>query len=89
MYTFPAISDHEMSGQATLVGRGDDDADQIRWDRAVCKGAGLLDAMAGDEKTAGSHFKPPRESGESEYQDYRELKNIAHGLDVGVRKLTD
>lgn len=49
---------------------GDDEADEARWDKAVCKGAQLLAATAGDEKRAGNSFKPPRESGESDYQDY-------------------
>jgi len=51
----------------------DDDADKQRWDKAVCKGGELLDAMAGDEKRAGNWFKVPKESGESEYQDYSKL----------------
>jgi hypothetical protein len=49
---------------------GGDDADTERWDKAVCKGAQLLAAMAGDEKRAGNSFKPPRKSGESDFQDY-------------------
>jgi hypothetical protein len=48
----------------------DDDLDTIRWKKAVCKGGELLDAMAGDEKRAGQWFKTPKESGESEYQDF-------------------
>jgi len=74
-----------MSSQATLVGRGDDDVDQTRWNEAICKGAGLLNAMAGDEKTAGSRFNPPRESGESEYQDYRELTKKPMGKMLASR----
>lgn len=49
---------------------GGNDEDKERWDKAVCKGAQLLAAMAGDEKRAGKLFKPPRESGESDFQDY-------------------
>ena len=61
-----------------LISRGEDvDADKARWEKAVCKGAQLLSAMAGDEKRAGNSFKPPRESGESDYQDYsKSLQSI-------------
>lgn len=48
----------------------DDDANNTRWDKAVCKGAQLLADMAGDEKRAGNSFKPPRQNGESDFQDY-------------------
>jgi hypothetical protein len=46
------------SGGRSFLPRGDeDDADKARWDKAVCKGATLLDAMAGDEARAGNWFK--------------------------------
>jgi hypothetical protein len=48
----------------------DDDPDTIRWKKAVCKGDELLDAMAGDERRAGQWFRTPKESGDSEYQDF-------------------
>jgi hypothetical protein len=57
----------------TFDARADEDADKERWNKAVCKGGELLDAMAGDERRAGNWFKVPKESGESEYQDYSKI----------------
>jgi hypothetical protein len=57
----------------TFDARADEDADKERWNKAVCKGGKLLDAMAGDERRAGNWFKVPKESGDSEYQDYSKL----------------
>lgn len=44
--------------------------DQELWNDAVYKGSKLLDAMAGDERRAGSLLNPPKESGEAEFQNY-------------------
>jgi len=57
----------------------DDDTDKERWHKAVCKGGELLDAMAGDEQRAGNWFKVPKDSGESEYQDYSMLLLVIPG----------
>lgn len=78
-YTFRQIgrarsnfsNEHTATTYARLKTKTEDhEVDKARWDKAVCKGARLLAAMAGDEKRAGNSFKPPRESGESDYQDY-------------------
>jgi hypothetical protein len=57
----------------TLKLRAEDDTDKERWNKAVCKGGELLNAMAGDERRAGNWFKVPKESGESKHQDYSKL----------------
>lgn len=67
------------SRRTPLVSRGDDDnADKVRWGKAVCKGAQLLATMAGDEQRAGNMFKPPLESSESDFQDYSKSRDATH-----------
>jgi hypothetical protein len=51
-------------------GHDEDGPDKVRWDRAVRKGAKLLESMTSSESQAGKIFSPPRDTSESIYQDY-------------------
>jgi hypothetical protein len=64
---------YNISVEQSASGAKPEDAEKERWNKAVCKGGELLDAMAGDERRVGNWFKVPKESGESKYQDYSKI----------------
>jgi hypothetical protein len=44
-------------------------ATEEQWDKAVCKGAQLLEDMLGTDQAAGQNYKPPRQSAQSPWTD--------------------
>ena len=44
-------------------------ATEEQWDKAVCKGAQLLQDMLGTDQAAGQNFIPPRQSAQSPWTD--------------------
>lgn len=51
-------------------------ATEEQWDKAVCKGAQLLEDMLGTDQAAGQNYKPPRQSAQSPWTDPLSEKSL-------------